>query len=135
MLMSGLTDLVSELKVVTHKFVGFHAESLQRVGVGEIEHLRQRHRHQPQLAWQQILDGQPLSAGLSRQFRDHTRSRRAEVDDRIAVERVEAAAESTGSVAASRVKAAGLVAVALRRQLATGQCGDLARVERGHLSQ
>ncbi|MEQ1736383.1 MAG: hypothetical protein ABL886_08270, partial [Rhodoglobus sp.] len=78
-----------------------------------------------------ILNRQPLSAGLPRQFRDHTRSRRAEVDDRIAVGPVEPSAESTRPITASRIETAGLVAVPLHRRPTAGQCADLAQVEQG----
>lgn len=135
MLMSGLTDLVRELKVVTDKFIGRDAKGLQRLGVCEIENLRQHRRDEPQLARQKILNRQPLSASLPRQLRDHTRSRRAQVDDRVAVGPVEPSAESTGTLAASRIEAGGLVAVAAHREALASDLGELARVERGHVSQ
>jgi len=91
--------------------------------------------HHPELTRQEVLDLQPLPTSLAGEFRHHAGPGGAEIDDGKAVWSVESSANSSSTIATARVEPRRLVAVAAQRKGAACKPGELARLERRHVSQ
>jgi hypothetical protein len=77
----------------------------------------------------------PLPTSLAGEFRHHAGPGGAEIDDGEAVWSVESSASSSSTIATARVEPSRLVAVAAQRKGAACKPGELARLERRHVSQ
>lgn len=133
MFMGSFADLLGEAVVVAEEVGCRQIKRVARGHVGQVEHLHERGADLPKLAGQEVADAEALSRSLPCELGRDAGTSRTQVQDRIAVRRVEPTATTSCPLTAARIESGGLVSVADGGQRRARQPSDLSRVERRHL--